>query len=149
MREADTVAPARGLSPCNEGVGDGCRSQGGTVSLATPVTIDDDHRCGLGPGNFQRGLDTLQAVIFQRTKGFGMQGLGYDAEHGRVAPDRRIPCNAPGLGIDLLFLRRRESPASTDEPESRAMPARRFAPGYVRKLAPAAEQRKQAAPAEH
>jgi hypothetical protein len=139
MREGDMTAPARGLSPYGAGVidGDDCRRQGGTVSLSRLVTINDDYSSGFRAGYFQRGLDTPRTVVLLRTKGIGMQWWGYSTEHGWVVLDRRIPCNAPGLRIDLLFLRCRDSTTFTVKRESWTTPAYRFAPNYIRELAPA------------
>jgi hypothetical protein len=67
-----------------------------------------------------------------------MQWWGYSKEHGWVVLDRRIPCNAPGIKKDLLFLRCRDSIIFDVKRESWSPPLYRFAPNYLRDLAPAA-----------
>jgi len=66
-----------------------------------------------------------------------MQWWGYSNEHGWVVLDRRIPCNVPGLKIDLLFLRCRDAKTLGVKREHWTPPAYRFAPNYIRALAPA------------
>lgn len=67
-----------------------------------------------------------------------MQWWGYSKEHGWVILDRRIPSNAPGLRVDLLFLRCRDATMFGAKRESWNPPLYRFAPNYIRELAPAA-----------
>jgi len=68
------------------------------------------------------------------------QWWGYSKEHGWVVLDRRISCNAPGIKKDLLFLRCRDSVIFDAKRESWIPPAFRFAPNYLRGLAPAASE---------
>ena len=65
-----------------------------------------------------------------------MQWWGYSKEHGWVVLDRRIPSNAPGLKTDLLFLRCRDAMIFGAKRESWTPPLYRFAPNYIRELAP-------------
>jgi len=67
-----------------------------------------------------------------------MQWWGHSREHGWVVLDRRIPCNAPGIKTDLLFLRCRDTTIFGAKRESWNPPAFRFAPNYLRDLAPPA-----------
>ncbi len=67
-----------------------------------------------------------------------MQWWGYSKEHGWVVLDRRIPSNAPGLKADLLFLRCRDAMIFGAKRESWNPPLYRFAPNYIRDLAPPA-----------
>ena len=67
-----------------------------------------------------------------------MQWWGYSKEHGWVILDRRIPSNAPGLRVDLLFLRCRDATMVGAKRETWNPPFYRFAPNYIRELAPAA-----------
>ena len=67
-----------------------------------------------------------------------MQWWGYNKEHGWVVLDRRIPCNAPGLKKDLLFLRCRDSNIFDVKRESWNPPLYKFAPNYLRDLTPPA-----------
>jgi hypothetical protein len=67
-----------------------------------------------------------------------MQWWGHSKEHGWVVLDRRIPCNAPGIKVDLLFLRCRDATIFGAKRESWNPPAFRFAPNYLRDLAPPA-----------
>ena len=67
-----------------------------------------------------------------------MQWWGYSKEHGWVVLDRRIPCNAPGIKKDLLFLRCRDSIIFDAKRETWNPPLYRFAPNYLRDLAPPA-----------
>ena len=70
-----------------------------------------------------------------------MQWWGYSKEHGWVVLDRRIPCNAPGIKKDLLFLRCRDSIIFDAKRESWNPPSYRFAPNYLRGLAsPASDE---------
>lgn len=71
-------------------------------------------------------------------KAIDMQWWGYSKEHGWVILDRRIPSNAPGLRVDLLFLRCRDATMFDAKRESWNPPLYRFAPNYIRELAPAA-----------
>ena len=63
-----------------------------------------------------------------------MQWWGYNKEHGWVVLDRRIPCNAPGIKKDLLFLRCRDSNIFDVKRESWIPPLYKFAPNYLRGL---------------
>jgi len=65
-----------------------------------------------------------------------MSWWGYNKEHGWVVLDRRIPSNVPGLRTDLLFLRCRDARTFRAKRENWIPPAYRFAPNYVRGLAP-------------
>ena len=65
-----------------------------------------------------------------------MQWWGYSKEHGWVVLDRRIPSNVPGHKTDLLFLRCRDATTFGAKRESWIAPSYRFAPNYLRDLAP-------------
>lgn len=65
-----------------------------------------------------------------------MQWWGYSKEHGWVVLDRRIPSNAPGLRVDLMFLRCRDATIFAAKRENWIPPSYRFAPNYIRDLAP-------------
>lgn len=67
-----------------------------------------------------------------------MQWWGYSKEHGWVVLDRRIPSNVPGIKKDLLFLRCRDATLFGEKRESWKPPLYRFAPNYIRDLAPPA-----------
>jgi hypothetical protein len=67
-----------------------------------------------------------------------MQWWGHSREHGWVVLDRRIPCNAPGIKSDLLFLRCRDAVIVDAKREKWNPPAFQFAPNYLRGLAPPA-----------
>jgi len=69
-----------------------------------------------------------------------MQWWGYNKEHGWVVLDRSIPCNAPGIKKDLLFLRCRDSNIFDVKRESWIPPLYRFAPNYLRGLTPPASE---------
>ena len=70
-----------------------------------------------------------------------MQWWGYSKEHGWVVLDRRIPCNAPGIKKDLLFLRCRDSIIFDAKRENWKPPLYWFAPNYLRNLAhPASDE---------
>lgn len=69
-----------------------------------------------------------------------MQWWGYSKEHGWVVLDRRIPANAPNIKTDLLFLRCRDTVIFGAKRESWIPPSYRFAPNYLRDLAPAASE---------
>ena len=77
-------------------------------------------------------------VPFQQETDMPMQWWGYSKEHGWVVLDRRIPCNAPGIKKDLLFLRCRDSVIFDAKRESWIPPSYRFAPNYLSNLAPPA-----------
>jgi hypothetical protein len=66
------------------------------------------------------------------------QWWGYSKEHGWVVLDRRIPCNAPGIKKDLLFLRCRDSKIFDAKREAWNPPSYKFAPNYLRDLTPPA-----------
>ncbi len=61
---------------------------------------------------------------------------GYSKEHGWVVLDRTVPCNAPSLKVDLLFLRCRDVTTFSEQRERWIPPAYRFAPNYLLGLAP-------------
>lgn len=65
-----------------------------------------------------------------------MQWWGYNKEHGWVVLDRRIPCNTPGLKVDLLFLRCRDATTFSVKRETWNAPLYTYAPNYIRDLAP-------------
>ena len=65
-----------------------------------------------------------------------MQWWGYSKEHGWVVLDRRIPANAPDIKTDLLFLRCRDAVIFGAKRETWIPPSYRFAPNYIRDLAP-------------
>lgn len=67
-----------------------------------------------------------------------LQWWGYSKEHGWVILDRGIPTNAPGLKADLLFLRCRDAVMVDVKRENWNPPSYRYAPNYIRDLAPAA-----------
>ncbi len=69
-------------------------------------------------------------------KAIDTQWWGYSKEHGWVILDRGIPSNAPGLKVDLLFLRCRDAMMFGAKRESWIPPLYRFAPNYIRDLAP-------------
>jgi hypothetical protein len=71
-------------------------------------------------------------------KGTDMEWWGYHKEHGWVVLDRSVPCNAPGIKLDLLFLRCRDATTFAVKRETWNPPLYRFAPNYIRELAPAA-----------
>jgi hypothetical protein len=66
------------------------------------------------------------------------QWWGYSKEHGWVILDRGIPTNAPGLKADLLFFRCRDAMIFSAKRENWNPPSYRYAPNYIRDLAPAA-----------
>ena len=65
-----------------------------------------------------------------------VQWWGYSKEHGWVVLDRTIPCNVPGLKVDLLFLRCRDAATFSEKREHWIPPRYRFAPNHIRELAP-------------
>ena len=65
-----------------------------------------------------------------------MPWWGFSKEHGWVVLDRRVPRNAPGLKTDLLFLRCDDATTFGAKREQWRPPAYRFAPNYIRELAP-------------
>jgi hypothetical protein len=67
-----------------------------------------------------------------------MQWWGYNKEHGWVVLDRRIPANIPGIKTDLLFVRCRDAAIFDVKRETWKPPLYRFAPNYLRDLAPPA-----------
>ena len=83
-------------------------------------------------------IDDARVTPGMEDKAADMQWWGYSKEHGWVILDRRIPCNAPGLKADLLFLRCRDTTMFDASRESWNPPRYRFAPNYIRDLAPAA-----------
>lgn len=83
-------------------------------------------------------IDDARVTPGMENKAIDMQWWGYSKEHGWVVLDRRIPCNAPGLKADLLFLRCRDATMFGALRESWNPPLYRFAPNYIRELAPPA-----------
>jgi hypothetical protein len=71
-------------------------------------------------------------------KGIEMQWWGYSKEHGWVVLDRRVPANAPGIKTDLLFVRCQDATIVGVKRESWNPPSYKFAPNYLRELAPPA-----------
>jgi len=71
-------------------------------------------------------------------KAIDAQWWGHSKEHGWVILDRGIPSNAPGLRVDLLFLRCRDGMMFGAPRASWIPPLYRFAPNYIRDLAPPA-----------
>jgi hypothetical protein len=67
-----------------------------------------------------------------------MEWWGYSSEHGWVVLDRSLPVNAPGLGENLLFFRCRDATTIVEPRKQWQPPTYRFAPNYLRDLAPAA-----------
>lgn len=67
-----------------------------------------------------------------------MQWWGFSKEHGWVVLDRNIPCNAPGIKKDLLFLRCRDSNIFDVKREIWNPPLYQFAPNHLRNLKPPA-----------
>ena len=65
-----------------------------------------------------------------------MQWWGHSKEHGWVVLDRRIPSNAPDIKTDLLFMRCRDAVIFGAKRETWIPPSYRFAPNYLRGLAP-------------
>ena len=65
-----------------------------------------------------------------------MQWWGYSKEHGWVVLDRRIPCNTPGLKVDLLFLRCRDVTTFSVKRETWNAPLYTWAPNHISGLAP-------------
>ena len=63
------------------------------------------------------------------------QWWGYSKEHGWVVLDRTIPCNVPGLKVDLLFLRCRDVTSFSEKRERWVPPHYQFAPNHIRGLA--------------
>ena len=63
-----------------------------------------------------------------------VQWWGYSKEHGWVVLDRTIPCNAPGLKVDLLFLRCRDVTIYSEKREHWIPPRYRFAPNHILEL---------------
>lgn len=67
-----------------------------------------------------------------------MEWWGYHKEHGWVVLDRNVPCNAPGIKLDLLFLRCSDATIFDVKRETWNPPLFRFAPNYLSHLTPAA-----------
>ena len=67
-----------------------------------------------------------------------MEWWGYHKEHGWVVLDRDMPCNAPGIKLDLMFLRCRDATIFGAKRETWIPPLYRFAQNYLRDLTPAA-----------
>jgi hypothetical protein len=83
----------------------------------------------------------ISSVIDNAPEGADQEGAmvkwwGYSKEHGWVVLDRNILCNAPGRREDLLFLRCRDAMIILEKRERWIPPAYRFAPNYIRELAP-------------
>lgn len=83
-------------------------------------------------------IESARVASGLEDKAIAMQWWGYSKEHGWVILDRRIPSNAPGLRADLLFLRCRDATMFGAKRESWNPPLYRFAPNYIRELAPPA-----------
>jgi len=81
-------------------------------------------------------IEDARVTPGMENKAIDMQWWGHSKEHGWVILDRRIPCNAPSLKVDLLFLRCRDSTMFGVTRESWNPPRYRFAPNYIRELAP-------------
>lgn len=73
-------------------------------------------------------------------KGNEMEWWGYHKEHGWVVLDRNVPCNAPGIKLDLLFLRCSDATVFDVKRETWNPPLFRFAPNYLSHLTPAAAE---------
>jgi hypothetical protein len=71
-------------------------------------------------------------------KGSKMEWWGYHKEHGWVVLDRDVPCNAPGIKLDLLFLRCSDATIFDAKRETWTPPLFRFAPNYLSQLSAAA-----------
>ena len=79
--------------------------------------------------------DKAQVSSVERDwQGEAVPWWGYSKEHGWVVLDRTIPCNAPGIRVDLLFLRCRDVKTFSEKREHWIPPRYRFAPNYIREL---------------
>ena len=67
-----------------------------------------------------------------------MEWWGYHKQHGWVVLDRSAPCNAPGIKVDLLFLRCHDVTTFDAKRETWNPPLYQFAPNYLRNLTPEA-----------
>ena len=67
-----------------------------------------------------------------------MQWWGHSKEHGWVVLDRSLPTNMPGLKENLVFFRCRDSVTFLEKRKNWNPPLYRFAPNYIRDLAPEA-----------
>lgn len=65
-----------------------------------------------------------------------MQWWGHSKEHGWVVLDRSLASNTPGHKRDLLFVRCRDASIFMEKRERWIPPGYRFAPNYIRGLAP-------------
>lgn len=76
--------------------------------------------------------------ITKDDQGMDLQWWGYSKEHGWVVLDRRVPSNVPALKSDLLFLRCQDVTTYYAKREKWNPPAYKYAPNYLRDLAPEA-----------
>lgn len=67
-----------------------------------------------------------------------MEWWGFSTAHGWVVLARDIASNRPGIREDLLFYRCRDSTTFTEKREKWNPPLYKFAPNYLRELAPEA-----------
>ena len=56
---------------------------------------------------------------------------GYSREHGWVVLDRTVPCNAPGIKVELLFVRCRDVTAFPEARERWVPPHYRYARNHI------------------
>ena len=75
------------------------------------------------------------STIKEQRQDESSQWWGYSKEHGWVVLDRTLPCNVPGLKMDLLFLRCRDVRGFSEKRERWVPPHYEFAPNYIRGLA--------------
>ena len=59
---------------------------------------------------------------------------GYNKVHGWVVLDRSFPSNAPGLKVDLHFVRASDSATYVEKRENWNPPLYRFAPNYLKDM---------------
>ena len=78
-----------------------------------------------------------ESTVKANSQGEPVQWWGYSKEHGWVVLDRTVPCNAPALGVDLLFLRCRDATIFSEKRERWIPPHYRFAPNHILDLPPA------------
>ena len=102
------------------------------------AAIDDDQYAARlqGQDTFNVTGRVPVSTVKEDWQGEPGQWWGYSKEHGWVVLDRSIPCNAPALAVDLLFLRCRDATTFSEKRERWIPPHSRFAPNYVRDLAP-------------
>jgi hypothetical protein len=95
----------------------------------------------LESGGISNMIENVQVATGSEDEAIDMQWWGHSKEHGWVILDRRIPSNAPGLKVDLLFLRCRDAMMFGAKRESWNPPLYQFAPNYIRELAdPASDE---------